>query len=269
MKIFDTHAHYYDNKFKALPCGYEEIINMREFRDCVCGVINAGTNYDTSIESIELAKKHEFMYASVGIHPSDAQNICKMSPEDEVARIYSLVDSKKKIKENKIVAIGEIGYDYYWQPVMKDVQYMYFDLQMQLAKNTGLPVVIHNRDAHKDTFDMILRHKDVKGVIHSCSMSGEMASELAKRGYYISFSGTLTFKNAKNVKEACAKVPLDRLLCETDAPYLAPHPHRGELNNSYLMTYTVLEMANIHGLSYDKMAEILLENTKKIFFGED
>lgn len=265
MKIFDTHAHYYDKKFDSIPGGSVELLESKSLRDAVCGIINAGTNFDTSVKCIAEAAKYDFMYCTVGIHPSDAQNICKMSAAEELERIYSLVDTKEKQIKNKIVAIGEIGYDYYWQPVDKKLQYEYFDLQMQLAQGVGLPVVIHDRDAHGDTFDMILRYPNVKGVIHSCSMSAEMAQDLARRGWYISFSGTVTFKNAQKVKEACSAVPCDRLLCETDAPYLAPHPHRGSINNSLLMTYTVSEMAELHSLSYDEMASVLCENTHRIF----
>lgn len=265
MKIFDTHAHYYDNKFKALEGGVEGLLESDEMRDTVSGIICIGANFETSLDCIALAKKYDFMYCAVGIHPTDAQKICGLSVEDEVAKIYLLIDTPEKIKENKIVAIGEMGFDYYWEPVDKELQYKYFDAQMQLAKKTGLPVIIHDREAHKDTFDMILRYPDVRGVIHSCSMSAEMAKDLARRGWYISFSGTVTFKNAPRVKEACAMVPLDKLLSETDAPYLAPHPHRGKMNNSILMKHTVEEMASIHNMEYDEMAKILCDNAKTAF----
>lgn len=266
MKIFDTHAHYYDNKFLSLDGGADALLESREMNDTVSGIINIGTNFDTSVICIEQAKKYDFMYCAVGVHPTDAQNICKLSPEEEVERMYSLVDTPEKIKENKIVAIGEIGFDYYWEPVDRELQYKYFDYQMQLAKKTGLPVVIHDREAHKDTFDMIQKYPDVRGVMHSCSLSGEMAKDLARRGWYISFSGTVTFKNAQRVKEACAMVPTDKLLSETDAPYLAPHPHRGKTNNSILMKHTVEEMARLHNMSFEDMAKILYDNAKSLFY---
>lgn len=265
MKIFDTHAHYYDEKFKALDGGVEALLESREMQDTVCGIVCIGANYETSLSCIELAKKYDFMYCAVGIHPTDAQRLCGASPEEEVAKIYSLIDTPEKIKKNKIVAIGEIGFDYYWEPVDKELQYKYFDYQMQLAEKTGLPIIIHDREAHKDTFDMILKYPNVRGVIHSCSLSGEMAKDIARRGWYISFSGTVTFKNAQKVKDACAMVPLDKLLSETDAPYLAPHPHRGKMNNSILMKHTVEEMAQLHNLSFDEMAKILYDNAKTLF----
>ena len=267
MKIFDTHAHYYDNKFNTLEGGVESLLESDEMQNALCGIISIGANYDTSLRCIELAKKYDFMYCAVGIHPSDAQNkdICKLSPKQEVERIRSLVDTKGKREAGKIVAIGEIGFDYYWQPVDRELQYEYFDLQMQLARELDLPVIIHDRDAHGDTFDMILRYPDVRGVIHSCSLSADMARDLARRGWYISFSGTVTFKNAQRVKEACAAVPIDKLLSETDAPYLAPHPHRGKMNNSILMKHTVEEMARLHNMDFDGMAKILCDNAKTLF----
>ena len=267
MKIFDTHAHYYDKKFEVLDGGVDALLQSDEMKDTVRGIINIGANYDTSRRCMELAEKYDFMYCAVGIHPSDAQNadICKLTPKEEVEKIRSLVDTKEKREKSKIVAIGEIGFDYYWQPVNRELQYEYFDLQMQLAREFDLPVVIHDREAHGDTFDMILKYPDVRGVIHSCSLSAEMASDLARRGWYISFSGTVTFKNAQRVKEACAAIPIDRLLSETDAPYLAPHPKRGSLNNSALMKYTVLEMAELHNMSFDDMAEKLYMNAKELF----
>ena len=267
MKIFDTHAHYYDEKFKALDGGVEALLESDEMQDVVSGMISIGANYETSVKCIELAKKYDFMYCAVGIHPSDAQNaqICKLSPKEEVERIRSLVDTKEKREESKIVAIGEIGFDYYWQPVLRELQYEYFDLQMQLARALDMPVIIHDREAHGDTFDMILKYPEVRGVIHSCSLSAEMARDLARRGWYISFSGTVTFKNAQKVKEACAAVPIDKLLSETDAPYLAPHPHRGKMNHSALMKYTVLEIADLHNMSYDDMAKQLYNNARELF----
>ena len=136
---------------------------------------------------------------------------------------------------------------------------------MALAEELDLPVIIHDREAHGDTFDMICKYPNVRGIIHSCSMSAEMVKEIVKRGWYISFSGTLTFKNANKVREACAAVPLDRLLIETDAPYLAPHPYRGKLNHSIYMVETARTAAEIHGKSYDEIARITSQNAKNLF----
>ncbi len=264
-KIFDTHAHYNDTKFDLIDGGADLLLKGEEFSSLIDGIVNVGTRYKSSLDIIEQAKKYDFMYAAVGVHPTDAQKYELFDVDAELGKIESLIDTPEKIKENKIVAIGEIGYDFYWQPYDKELQRAYFERQMLLAEKYDLPVIIHNRDAHGDTFDMLIKHKNVRGIIHSCSMSAEMAGELARRGWYISFSGTVSFKNAPRVKEACAAVPLDRLLVETDAPYLAPHPHRGEINNSALMKHTVEAVAEIHGKSFDEMAKITRENAKKIF----
>ena len=263
-KIFDTHAHYFDRKYDEIG-GADAILSSAEFWDAVDGVVNIGTRFESSVLAIEQAKRYENMYVAVGIHPTDMQNYCELTVDEEIERIRALVSDENLRKENKIVAIGEIGFDYYWQPVDKAGQYEYFDRQMRLAEEFSLPVVIHDRDAHGDTFDMIRKYPKVKGVLHSCSMSAEMVKELTRRGWYISFSGTVTFKTAVNVREACAAVPLDKLLVETDAPYLAPVPYRGKLNNSVYMQKTVEMAAAVHGVSFDEMARITRENAKRLF----
>lgn len=263
-KIFDTHAHYFDKKYGEVG-GADTLLTDEEFWQSVCGVVNVGTRYESSLLAIEQAIKYENMYAAVGIHPSDAQNDCKLSVREEIERIRELVRDENQRRENKIVAIGEIGFDYYWKPVDKELQYKYFEGQMSLADDLGLPVIIHDRDAHGDTFEMIKRFPRVKGVLHSCSMSAEMVREMVKLGWYISFSGVLTYKNATNVREACAAVPLDRLLIETDAPYLSPVPHRGKLNSSVYMRSTAEIAAEIHGISCDEIAKITTENAKRFF----
>ncbi len=264
-KLFDTHAHYFDRKFCELDGGVDALLSSEEFSDSVGAVINAGTDPVSSKIAVEMAKKYDFMYAAVGIHPSDAQNVCKRTVDEELADIEALIRDEKTRIENKIVALGEIGFDYYWQPVQKELQYEYFDRQMAMAEKYDLPVVIHNRDAHGDVFDMICKHPKVRGVIHSCSMSAEMVREVVKRGWYISFSGPLTYKNAQKVREACAATPLDRLLVETDAPYLSPVPYRGKINNSVYMRKTAEMAAEIHSLSFDEIARQTSENAKVLF----
>ena len=264
-KIFDTHAHYNDLKFTSLEGGADGLLSSEEFNSIVCGIVNVGTYSKTSVEIIEQAKKHDNMYAAVGVHPTEIQKYELFDVDSELKKIEELLDTPEKRRENKIVAIGEIGYDFYWQPYSKELQTEYFERQLEMAEKYDLPVSIHDREAHGDTFEMLIKHKNVRGVIHSCSMSAEMASELARRGWYISFSGTVSFKNAPRVKEACAAVPLDKLLVETDAPYLAPHPFRGQMSNSALMKHTVEAVAEIHGKSFDEMAKITRENAKRIF----
>lgn len=264
-KLFDTHAHYYSSKFDELEGGADGLLSSRDFQNCVGCVINIGANIETSLAVIDQAKKYDFMYCAVGIHPTDAQNICGEDVEGSIQKIEEMLKSPEQRSNSKIVAIGETGFDYYWQPVDRELQYRYFYSQMQLAQKYNLPVIIHDREAHGDTFDMICRFPGVKGVLHSCSMSDEMVRQLCERGWYISFSGTVTFKNAHKVKAACAAVPLDRLLSETDAPYLAPHPHRGQINNSLLMSNTVREMAEIHNTSYEEMLAITGDNARRFF----
>ncbi len=263
--LFDTHAHYFDEKFDTLEGGAEALLGSEGFKSRICGVINVGTSYESSLSAIKQAKKYDFMYASVGIHPEDAQTKCKLSPDAEIERIRGLIYDTETRAVNKIVAVGEIGFDYYWKPVDRELQYQYFDKQMALAKELDLPVIIHDRDAHGDTFDMICKHKNVRGVLHSCSMSAEMVKEIVKLGWYISFAGPLTYKNAERVREACLAAPLDRLLIETDAPYLSPVPYRGQINSSLYMESTAAKMAELFGMETDEIAEITAQNAKELF----
>ncbi len=264
-KLFDTHAHYYDKKFNENFGGAEALLESEDFRAAVGAVVNIGTGPENNLTAITQAAKYDFMYATVGIHPSDAQGKCPKGIDATIGELEDLISDGEKRKKNKIVALGEMGFDYYWQPVDKELQYDYFDRQMTLAEKYNMPVIIHNRDAHGDTFDMIRRHRGVRGVIHSCSMSADMVRDIVNMGWYISFSGTLTFKNADRVREACKAVPLDRLLIETDAPYLAPVPYRGKLNNSVYMRETALAAAAVHGISYDELANITFENARNLF----
>ena len=265
-KLFDTHAHYFADRFNELEGGAEAILASDEFKEKIGGVVCVGSDPVNSRISVDLAKKYDFMYAAVGIHPEDGQNMCKKTPDEEIYDcVESLICDEARRIDNKIVAIGEIGFDYYWKPVDKPLQYEYFSKQMELAKKYSLPVIVHNRDAHADSLDRICRYPDVIGVLHSCSMSAEMVKEVVKRGWYISFSGTVTFKNAEKVREACRVVPLDRLLIETDAPYLAPVPYRGKINHSILMEETCATVAQVHRIGADEMADITYKNACKLF----
>lgn len=264
LPVFDSHAHYFDKKFEMPEGGADALLSSEEFRTAVCGVINVGTRPENCLSAIEQAQRYDFMYAAVGIHPEDCRHLDGRT-EDELDKIYAFISDVETRRKNKIVAIGEIGYDYYWQPADKKKQTEYFAYQMEMANKIDLPVIIHDREAHGDTFDMILRYPEVRGVMHSCSLSAEMAKDLARRGWFISFSGTLTFKNAVKVREACAAVPRDKLLVETDAPYLAPHPHRGKMNNSLLMRHTVTTLAEVHGMTPDEAATLTANNAKALF----
>lgn len=261
MRLFDTHAHYTDSRFATEYEGGARKLLDELFALGVDGIINASVNSENAVEVIALAAEYEKMYAAVGTHPTDSRD-CD-SIDSELERIEELLKNKKK---NKIVAVGEIGFDYYWEPFSKEEQSEYFERQMMLAKKYGLPAVIHNREASGDTVAMLSKFPDVVSVIHSCSLSAESVKDVTRGGnVYVSFSGTVTFKNAAKVKEAARAVPLDRILTETDCPYLAPHPHRGKLNHSGLMAHTVSALAEIHGVSDESMADILCENARRVF----
>lgn len=270
MRLFDSHAHYFDRRFltdaegptadELLPAIFAPIGEVSH-------IINVGTNVQSSIRAVEQAARYTGMFAAVGIHPEDCQQL-DGTPEEQLAALRELLGDEMTRKRDKIVALGEIGLDYYerdYLPVNKPLQMWYFEEQLTLAAELALPVIIHDREAHGDCFETVLRHPDVCGVFHSFSGSVEMARELTRRGWYISFSGVVTFKNARRVGEVAASVPLDRLLVETDAPYLAPHPHRGRRNDSSLMRHTVETLAQLHGITPDQMAQITSQNASRLF----
>ena len=259
MKYFDSHAHYYDERFTDEgEKSVDEILDAL-FKSSVSYIINIGTSPETSRLAIEQAKQYENMYTAIGIHPSDTRFLSDM--ERELCEIESLILDK----ENKCVCLGEIGLDYHYEGTDKEKQMRYFVAQMELAKRIGIPVCIHDREAHGDVMDVIRKFPRVRGILHSFSGSPEMAEELVSLGYYISFSGTLTFKNARKPKEVAAAISKDSILIETDAPYLAPHPNRGKLNHSGYLSYTNKTLADIFGVSEEECARITEENARRIF----
>ena len=263
--IIDSHAHYFDRRFEnEYEGGADRLLRDTVFPSGIEAIINVGTDPENSLRCIEQAAKYENMYAAVGIHPSDCQRLGG-NAEDEVARLRTLIDSDEKRVKNKIVAIGEIGYDYYWQPVDRERQKSFFEAQLSLAEEFDLPVIIHDREAHGDCFETVLKHPNVRGVFHSYSGSAEMAKELTKRGWYISFSGVITFKNARRVREVAADIDRGRLLVETDCPYLAPEPYRGKLNSSAYLDRTVTALSQAVGLSFEDTVELTNGNTKRLF----
>ena len=267
LKIFDTHAHYYDRRFEGTSA---DDILKEIMPSPVCAIVNVGTNCENSRRAIEQAARYEGMYAAVGIHPGDCHAIA--DADAALSELDAMLGDEETRKRDKIVALGEIGLDYYWKeydgvPMSKEKQTFFFDAQMMLAGKHALPVLIHDRDAHGDSFETVLRHPNVRGVWHSYSGSAEMARELVKRGWYISFSGTVTFKNATKVREAAMAVPRDRLLIETDAPYLAPHPHRGERNHSGLLVHSLDTLAQLWNTTKEAAAEQTFLNAQKFFFG--
>ena len=256
MKFFDTHAHCDDRRFEEEYEGGTDGVITDCLSSNVSYIINIGTSLENSRVSTELADKYENVYASCGIHPSD---VFYEDPDEAIATIEKLLSHKKA------VALGEIGLDYHYEDVPRDLQMIYFEKQMRLAEKLNIPVIIHDRDAHGDCLEMIKKFPTVKGVFHSFSGSAEMALELVRLGWYISFSGTVTFKNAKKPKEACVVVPSDRLLIETDAPYLTPTPHRGTLNRSSYVQLTAEEIARLRGVTVEEIEKITTENAKRLF----
>lgn len=255
MTLFDSHAHYNDEKFGSES---ERDALIRQIMDGgVKYIINAGTNPASSYESLKIAEKIDGFYAAVGIHPSDLYDLSDP---------YSALDEIRALASHpKAVAIGEIGLDYYWHEERKDLQKEFLHLQLKLAEELGLPVIIHDRDAHGDCLEAVFAHPKVKGVFHSYSGSIESARELVKRGWYISFSGVITFKNATRLAEIVPSIPDDRLLTETDCPYLTPHPHRGKRNDSSYMTYTVEKLAELRSTTPEHIASITLKNAATLF----
>ena len=223
-------------------------------------IINIGTSPKTSRLAIEQAKRHENMYTAIGIHPSDTRFLS--DPDSELEDIERLILDP----ESKCVCLGEIGLDYHYDGTDKEKQMEYFEKQMLLAERLGLPVSIHDREAHGDVMDVIRRHPNVKGILHSFSGSVEMAEELVRLGWMISFSGTLTFTNARRPKEVAAAIPMENIMIETDCPYLAPHPKRGSLNHSGNLQYTNAVLAGIKGITPEECA-CITENNAKRFFG--
>lgn len=259
-KLFDSHAHYTDRRFESeYPGGADAL--LAEIMPAEVGwIVNVSTNIQNAAEVVAQSARYTGMYAAVGIHPEDIKP--GMVLEDEMASLRSLLGSAG---EKKIVALGEIGLDYHWQPLDKEAQHRYFDAQMSLAAEFDLPVIIHDREAHGDILDMLRRYRGVRGVLHSFSGSPEMAREVTALGWYISFSGVLTFKNARKTLEAAVAVPRDRILIETDAPYLAPHPYRGQLNHSGLMRLTAGKLGELLGLDTDEAVRLTCSNAATLF----
>ena len=260
--FFDSHAHYYDERFfgEENPDGADALL-VTLFECGLLGAVNVSSSYPAALKVIEQAKRFEKVYSAVGVHPEDLTSE-GLNYIEQIEKIRALAENRT---ENKIVAIGEIGLDYYWRQDNKAEQKDCFERQLSLAEELSLPVIIHDREAHGDCFETVLRYPNIKGVFHSYSGSAEMARELIKRGWYISFSGVVSFKNAAKIKEVAAIVPDDRILIETDAPYLAPHPFRGKINHSGRLFYTASALALERGVDVKTISNLTYNNAKALF----
>ena len=251
VKLFDSHGHYTDERLR------DDALIKEIFDSGVGRILVPASDLPDSKEAIALAEKYDGMYAAVGIHPHEVESApSPAEAKDEIVRL---------LRHPKAVAIGEIGLDYYYGETTKALQAEYFDMQLSLAEETGYPVIIHDRDAHGDTLSAVTSHRSAKGVIHSCSCSKETVREFLKLGYYISFSGVITFKNASRIIETLKAVPPDRLMIETDCPYLAPVPMRGKTNHSGYLHYTAECAAEALGVGYDEIALRTYENACRLF----
>lgn len=257
--IFDTHAHYDDKAFAEDRS--KLLLSMQE--NNVGKIVDVGADMASTKEAVELAYNYDFIYAAVGVHPSEVE---EMSEHDiETLRKYIIDDSAREDK--KIVAIGEIGLDYHWEEPSRTLQKEWFAKQLELAQELEMPIIIHSRDAAEDTYEILKVYAEhgLKGVMHCYSYSVEMAKKYVDMGLYIGIGGVLTFKNAKKLKEVAAEIPLEKIVLETDCPYMAPEPHRGKRNDSTYIKYVVKVLAEIKGVSEEEVERVTFENACKLY----
>ena len=252
MPIFDTHAHYDSGAFNA---DRDEILSALPTAG-VALVVNPGCDLPSSREAAALAERYPHVYAAAGIHPSD----CGGCTEADFAALEELC------RREKVVAVGEIGLDYYWPDnPPRDFQQQVFRRQIELALRLDLPIIVHDREAHGDSLSIVLDYPELRGVFHCFSGSAEMAEELLKRGWYLGIDGPITYKNARKAPEVAAVIPLDRIVVETDAPYLTPEPFRGKRNDSRYLPYVIAKMAEWKGVTPEELTEITFANGKRLF----
>ena len=249
--LFDTHAHYDSGAFAADR--YEVLDAMNAAG--VGLIIDPGCDLESSRAAAELSERYDFVYAAVGWHPEELDSLT-----DEGMR-----EIKNLAKRPKTVAVGEIGLDYYWDKERKEEQKALFKRQLDMADELGMPVIVHDREAHGDSLEIVSEYSRLRGVFHCYSGSPEMAEELLKRGWYLGFDGPVTYKNAKKQLEVLEMCPVDRILLETDSPYMTPVPHRGERNDSRMLKFIAERAAEVKHMSYDELVRITEENGRKLF----
>ena len=250
--LFDTHAHMDDRRFDE---DRDAVLQGLAERG-VALVMNPGCSLESSRNAVALAEKYDFVYAAVGSHPDVADEV----NEETLSAYRELCKLNSKVK-----AIGEIGLDYHYEDIPREIQLKAFRAQMELAREVNLPVIVHERDAHEDGMQVVRDFPDVTGVFHCYSGSAEMARQLVDKGWYIGFTGVLTFKNARKAVEVAASIPLDRIVLETDCPYMAPEPFRGKRNDPGKIYRMAEKLAEIRGLSVEEIHAITVENGKKLY----
>lgn len=252
IRIFDSHAHYDSGQF---DCDREKLLGETLPQKGVIGILNMGSDIPGCEATVELARRYGYVYGAAGIHPECALDL----PEDWLSRVENW------LSQEKMVAVGEIGLDYHWLDACpKERQQEVFAAQLELANRLGLPVVVHDREAHADTLSFLQKFRP-RGVVHCFSGSLETAREVLGLGMYIGLGGVVTFKNARHAVDVAREIPLERLLLETDAPYMAPVPCRGKRNDSSLIAYVIAKIAEIRGEAPQTIANVAIENTKRLF----
>lgn len=278
MELFDSHAHYDDERFND----DRDIVIRNVYESGITRCISAGYSLESSKKAVKLAEKYEFIYATCGISPNDIPeaNFNEQDIDRQQDGYYSknfetnmklfreqLSELERIAVNKKVVAIGEIGLDYYWNKDNKELQKQVFIEQIELANKMKLPIVIHTRDAVMDTIDILKNVKNTvkPGVFHCCPLNIELVKEAIKLGFYISFAGPVTFKNSKNAEQVIKEVPLDRILIETDSPYLAPEPKRGTRNDSRNVKYIAEKIAEYKNMTIEEIAKLTYENAIRVF----
>lgn len=251
--IFETHAHYDDEAFDE---DRDILLSSMQYNE-IGFIVNVGASLKSTTASIQLAKQYPFVYAAAGVHPNETAALNE----------ETFTWLREQCLQKKVVAVGEIGLDYYWDEPSREIQKMWFSRQLELARDIRKPVIIHSRDAAKDTYDIMSAYNagEIGGVVHCFSYSAEMAQEYVKMGIYIGVGGVVTFKNGKKLKEVVEAVPIERILLETDSPYLAPEPNRGKRNSSLNIPYIAQKIAEIKGMTYEEVVTATEKNARQVY----